>query len=316
MRHLPGQVLALEITDAVLDEHGEPFMPRQKGAAIWQFPGNQTRATCMTLCQDMGLPAIVELDDNYLVPPPPLPWMKGTNRPWQIKQSPANVDLHSHQMHRKIVRDVADALIVSTPTLANQYADATDAPIFVCPNSADLADWPKPLEKDGVFRIGYAGSESHRFDITIVDRALDSASRSGVDLVKLGVGSYEWRWPHTQVPWADDLAEYRNNLINARMTIGLCPLRRSNWADCKSDVKAIEYTLAGALPVIQADSPCYSDWLEIVPSASTEKQWEKVVRHLIQNPDEVHENWERAYRFVLDNKTIDKTIHLWKEACS
>lgn len=310
-KHLPGNVLHLKWEDLIEQEDGRVVLPRQVGASIWQFVGNGARALLMAHLQSQGIKAIMEVDDNYTAPVPHIP---GRNVQWQVKLDRSPSDNYSIQAHRLIIKWV-DAVICATPYLANVYESKTKAPIYVCPNSVDLDDWPEPRKKDdGIRRIGYAGSDSHRYDLTLIDRALDHASREpGIEVWKIGNRTAQWRWEHKQMEWSDDLAGYRRNL--AVLDVGLCPLKRSVWHDCKSDIKAMEYLLAGAVPIVQRDSPCYSDWVDIVPSATTEKDWRKVVKWACFAPrDELKEVYDRGMKYLMENKLIQHHIHKWHEA--
>jgi hypothetical protein len=78
----------------------------------------------------------------------------------------------------------------------------------------------------------------------------------------------------------------------------------------------MEYLLSGAVPIVQRDSPCYRDWVDIVPSASTEKEWLKQVKWAVQAPrEELREVWQRGYDFLFANKLIEQHIAKWREAC-
>jgi len=314
-RHLPGQAIHLTYADLKEDEEERVVVPRQRGTtAIWQFVGVAVRALIMSHQRHyQGVRVLMELDDSYLRPPP-IPNLPGTRSHWQTSLRRDNAAEYSYQAHRKIIRWV-DGVIVSTEELAARYERATSAPIYHCPNSIDLDDWPghaEGLTVSGIRTIGYAGSSSHRYDVALVERALDWAWRQpNVKLCALGKTS--WRFPHEQIPWTDDLAEYRRNL--RVLDVGLCPLKRSDWHDCKSDIKAMEYLLAGAVPIVQRDSPCYRDWVDVVPSATTEKDWLKAVKWACQAPhEELRDAWQRGYDFLLANKLIEQHIHKWREA--
>jgi hypothetical protein len=127
------------------------------------------------------------------------------------------------------------------------------------------------------------------------------------------LGQLEWRVPHEEIAWSVDLVQYRRNL--QVLDVGLCPLKRSAWHDCKSDIKAMEYLLSGAVPIVQRDSPCYKDWIDVVPSATTEKDWLKQIKWAVQAPrEELREVWQRGYDFLLANKLINQHIAKWREA--
>jgi len=311
-RALPGQVLQLR-NESLVDEYDGVRLVGQEGASIWQFPGNATRALIMAHLQTENVAKVlVEVDDNYLLA---APHRAGFASEWQARVDRTPEDRYSHEAHARIVQWV-DGVIVTTPTLAEQYASATTAPIYVCPNSVDLDDWPEPFEKQSeVFCVGYAGSDSHVHDVTLIKRALSWAADQRKTMVwKIGLGNVHWTFPHEIFPWANDLAVYRKNL--QVLDVGLCPLKRSPWHDAKSDIKAIEYALSGALPIVQADSPCYADWIDVVPSASTETEWRRIVKWAVNSPDDVKEMAKKARQFVLDQKLIAHHIDKWKEAVS
>ncbi len=302
-RVLPGQALHLGWSDV----KASLVMPRHRGVGIFQFVGNASRALVMALLQEQGVKALMEVDDDYMNVPPSVP---GLPRSWTTKLDRSPSDRYSHQAHRKVLRWV-DGVIVSTPTLAERYSRATTAPVYLCPNSVDLDDWPADPAGPSGRNIGYAGSDSHRYDLALIERAMDWAWRQpDVTLYKIGVGTAEWRFPHERVPWANDLAQYRRNL--QVLDVGLCPLKRNAWSDCKSDIKPIEYVLTGAVPIVQK-APPYADWFDVVPTCETEKDWLKAVKWACSAPpDELVEVWERARKFVLARKLIGQHIDKWR----
>lgn len=313
-KSLPGQALHLRYPDLSLGDDGEVLVSRQRGTSIWQFVGNATRALIMAHLQDQGVRVLMEVDDNYLASPP----MQELGE-WKTKIDRSPQDHYSFQAHRKIIQWV-DGVIVSTARLGEHYAKATQAPIYHCPNSIDLDDWPGHSE--GLGRagtgdsdarvIGYAASGSHRHDLSLVERGLDWAWRQpNVTLYALGLPFPE-RIPHKRFEWAE-MDVYRQNL--RVLDVGLCPLKRGVWHDGKSDIKAMEYLLSGAVPIVQRDSPCYQDWIDIVPSAATEKEWLKAMRWAVQAPrEELQDAWQRGYDFLLKNKLIEQHIEKWRRA--
>lgn len=307
-RHFPAKVNALLHEDA---RNPDPLARQDGDVAVWQFLGDLARTRFAARVQSAGVRCFMEIDDNYLVPPP---FVAGQARPWEttVRRSWRKGSTgYSHQAHRKILPSI-DGLIVSTDVLADQYDGLVPAGIHVCPNSVDPDDWPEIEPKDRKLTVGFAGSASHYSDLAIVERALGWAAQK-CDLVNVGGAGRKWPWPHTVLPWTNDLAEYRRNLQS--LDVGLCPLKRSEWHDCKSDIKAMEYLMAGVLPIVQADSPCFKDWIGIVPSASTEKQWERVVKEIISlDADERYALWRRAYDYLLEHKTIGKHIGKWRKA--
>lgn len=308
---LPGNVVTLQPHSLRMDGEDVVFVGQEGPTAIWQFPGNATRGIIMASMQDAGFKVMVEVDDNYLQPPPRMPGMLSD---WGRKlDRDGSTDQHSFQAHRRLAK-FSDGIIASTDYLAEIYSHVNDN-VFVCPNSVDLTDWPawKPRE-EGPVRVGYAGSDSHMYDLHDIEDALDWAVRDGATLVKMGAKNANWRWEHIQFPWTDSPAQYRRNLTGA-FDIGLCPLRRGPWHDGKSDLKVLEYLAAGILPVVQADSPVYTEWVDVLPSAKTPKQWRNVTRELVALDDVGRARiFNDAYAYLLGFKTIEANVDRWQEA--
>lgn len=313
--------------------------PEQEGVAIWQFPGSAARMFAMHGMRIKRIPTLVEVDDNYLIPSPPS--QSGFRRQWSWRMNGSLVD-PSHEIHREIVKSHADAVICSTPSLAQEYRRFTDK-VFVGPNSIDPTDWPTdpPVYDGDVLRIGWAASGSHFHDAPLVRNALDWASRQdGVEVVQIGHNFWattqdsslwqseydehgEWTgryvmeqvalFDHQAIPWTDDLQDYRKSL--PILDVGLCPLVENNWSRHKSDVKALEYAMAGALPIVGRTEP-YRPWWDRTLTVDTTKpkDWLKMVKWIVAHRDEVADRARRAREYVLEERTIAGNTWRWQEA--
>ena len=309
-RRLPGQALAVRYDD--LQPHADGiWMPRQQGeAAIWCYISNATRGIIAVAQQQAGWRVLVEVDDNYLIGPPEVP-NKHSN--WEVRIRPERGGAHSIEAHRKLA-GILDGVIVSTEQLAHAYRQYSDH-VYVCPNSVDPDDWPAPEKpQDGIFRIGYAASHSHWFDASDVYRALSwAAAQPQVEVLLYGLNP-NWTFPYQHVPWTDDLDEYRRSL--ARLDVGVCPLRPGAWANCKSDIKALEYCLAGAAPVVSLTEP-YRAWTDgLALTAATPKEFLKQIRWLVSNRDAAPELAATGRTYALAERTIGRSIDCWREAVS
>jgi len=322
-RHLPGKTLRLETWD--LQEQVEKLggdngptlsFPNQRGdTAIWMFPGNKAKAVLMAEMRLQGYRVLVEVDDNYTVPPSTPGLSEWVNKPDGKGSS-------SYQTHTRIVQRFCDGMIVSTPALARAYEHLTEN-IYVCPNQVDPDDWVAPFyggrkelapaAESDILRIGWAGSDSHRYDVADIAPALDWASRQkGVEVVVLGsLRVIPSCW---QVPWADSLAEYRRNV--GFLDVMLCPLRPNAWADCKSDVKALEAAMGGACSIVSKTEPYRPWWDSDAPClvAEGKKGFLAAVKRLVRDPDGTKEMGQKARKWVLANRTIQKNIGAWRDA--
>jgi O-antigen biosynthesis protein len=308
-KHLPGQTLHLKHSDVRLKD-GEAFIPRQQGVAIWQTPGNITRSLIMAEQQEQGIRVLMEVDDNYLASIPQVP--NGVSE-WVFKHSRDGSDPHSIETHRRIAKWI-DGVIVSTPRLAEAYAPFNEN-VYVCPNSIDTQDWPDPEKPDdGIFHIGFAGSKSHFYDYSLVERALSWAEdQPNVEIVIYGLkerGPIKKRW----IEWTHDLGEYRRSL--GLLDVGVCPLKPGIFNDCKSDIKAMEYAMAGALPIVSKTEAYRPWWDKPCLVAETEKDFRRHIKWCVQNRDEVKRLAAEAKAYVLAERRIEQHISKWEEAVS
>jgi hypothetical protein len=307
-RHLPGQCLRLSKHDIIENDDETYTFPWQKGVAIWQFVGSITRGTVAATMQHQGTPILMEVDDNYLVHTSHY----GVESAWAEFMATDGEDWNSIQAHRRYTTWF-DGVIVSTPWLAEQYRKFNPN-VFICPNSVEPDDWPEPEKPDdGILRIGWAGSSSHRQDAPLVRRALKWASeQDGVEVVILGDRFFKG-FEYTHIPWTDTLEDYRKSL--QVLDVGLCPLRDNAWSRGKSDVKALEYAMVDALPIVSPTEP-YRPWWSRTMVAGGKKDWEAAVRWCVANRDEVKQRAAAAKQYVLAERTIKDSIHLWEEALS
>jgi glycosyltransferase involved in cell wall biosynthesis len=225
-------------------------------------------------------------------------------------------------------------VIVTTEQLARSYRKLNQN-VYVCPNQIDPPDWPDPPEDDDVLRVGWFAGRSHRPDGPLVAPALAwAAKQDGVEVWMMGVGAERTivigddgatervdgeGWPEfhgvrfRHLPPTNDIASYRHHM--AKLDIGLAPVKRSISNDARSDLKAIEYCAAGALPVL-SDVPAYENWVdgEHCRKASTRKGFRRVLQDLIQNPDETKRLAREARSYVLKERTVERNIDKWREA--
>jgi hypothetical protein len=284
-----------------------------RGAAVFQFPANNERAIALLKMQEQGTRYLVEVDDNYLDERDEL-WRGRAGWTKTIGQSKAEwrSKPHSVEGHRWIT-ERADGVIVTTPTLAKIYGEANDN-VYVCRNSIDPSDWPE-LKKpdDGVFRIGWFASRSHDRDADLVRKAMSWASRQpGVEVWNIGLDPAGWNFDRVQVGWSEDFTAYRKWLM--QLDVGIAPVLATSSSVCRSDLKVLEYAMAGAMTIAQRLAP-YEEWFD-GPAlvATTAKEYADHVRWCVRNQDEARAMGREARELVLNTRTITAEIPKWREA--
>lgn len=313
-RYLPGQAVGLVPTD-VQEIDGEEFaveMPRQRGTAVWQFLGDDSRARIAAAMQGIGIRTLMEVDDNYIVGAPKVnARYSGT---WRKTPEEAERDgtMYSYEQHRYLV-PMFDGIICTTENLAETYREYNDN-VYVCPNQIDPQDWEFERDDHDTLRIVFSGSTSHWPDIPIITKAMKWAARQpGVEVYYQGLQPRGSRIGKP-VPWVESLEAYRKSLF--QFDVGLCPIKPHPWANGKSDLKALEFAMAGVMPVLGEAVP-YEGWFDRWPEfvvPFNEQAWLDKVKWIVKNRDMVKDIAATWKEIVLRERTIEGNIGLWREA--
>lgn len=294
--------------DLARDEDGRVFFPRQVGAAIWQFPGSTAQSIICAALQARDHRLLVEVDDNYTT------IEAGHDATgWRYGAARSGRDVPSVEAHMSVA-GFADGIIVSTPHLRDIYS-RLNANVYLCPNSIDPSDWPEPPDREGreVIRVGFAGSDSHAPDLALVTHVLAWASEQpGLEAVLYGLDP-GWRFPHKIMVWTDDRDAYRRRLSD--LDIGLVPLRETPWSRGKSDLKIMEYAMAGVAPVV-GDALPFQGWRDVIPLHPDGRAMLEDVKALAADPALRAERVQAVREHILAERTIEKNIWRWREALS
>jgi hypothetical protein len=172
------------------------------------------------------------------------------------------------------------------------------------------------LEKpdDGVFRVGWFASGSHRGDGELIVQAMDWASRQkDVEVVLIGLGVSHgkpwYKFPYKHCAWSSDLGVYKRFLLD--LDVGLAPVVGTPWAQSRSDLKALEYGMGGAYPMV-SDQPPYAT--VDVPKAKTAKEFLRHVQWMVQNRDEARNLAKEWRAHILEKRTVEGNISDWRKA--
>lgn len=305
------------------------FLPDHYGPAVFQFPGDPGRQAIVEKFKRYGIRSLVEVDDNYLIDAGRITRKAG----WTKSKLDEHKSLHSVERHIEICRS-ADGVIVSAPWLGDQYRQVNPN-VFVCPNQLAPEDWPELEDPDdGVFRIGWFASMSHRSDLPLVLPALRWASEQpGVEVVLMGIGgtkqyvydnnrivgerTRQWKelrgLRYRYIPHSNDLSVYHKML--GVLDVGLAPVTPGRWANGRSDLKALEYAFAGACPVLSS-APPYQGWKHGngCLKAATPQGFVDNVKVLVQNKSMARELALQAREYVLAERTMARNKWRWEEA--
>lgn len=320
-RYLPAVAQPVYMIPSSEHEEQPAFrFPDHRGAAVFQFGATQMESLVMRWMQLNGHPVFIEVDDDYTADAGRITERAG----WQRKvlqpdrktgEVRAERQRPSIEGHLRMVRS-ADGVICATEHLASRYR-RHNPNVWVCPNQVDPDDWPersRPVGGDGVLRIGWLASGSHRNDWLLVAKALRWACRQkNVRVVLMGVEVDEPGLEYELIPWMDDWNVYR--VACGTIDVGLAPVVATPWSLGRSDLKALDYAVMGACPVLQ-DEPIYEAWTagETCLKARAPDDWLRVVKHLVYNRERIVEIAERAREYVLAERTFEGNAWRWRQA--
>ena len=185
-------------------------------------------------------------------------WVDVDDLLWQIPASnPARMSFgpgHAENLRKAMVH--ADVITVSTPELSAQVKIEYGRESIVVPNAwNDYAlpiQEPAPIIEGEKIRIVYRGSNSHDGDLF----AHRDAFREYENIEFIFMGCMPWYFYSNyggqmttiiQEAWNMDIFAYFQRLIQLKPHFVVFPLEDNTFNRCKSNIAAIEATVAGAV---------------------------------------------------------------------
>lgn len=170
---------------------------------------------------------------------------------------------------------IADVVWCSTPALADRVAAETTAKTLVAPNALEPRLWHtsdsalQPSARPSCLRMIYMGTRTHdadlRFLLGVLERFADE-HRNAIELTLLGITASARmqlpQWCRVLDPDWNFGASYPAfvnwfRTLKGRFDLGLAPLVRSRFNDCKSPIKVLDYAAIG-LPTLASAVPAYT----------------------------------------------------------
>ena len=212
---------------------------------------------------------------------------------------------------------LADKLIVSTPGLAEAVSD-WHSNIQILELKLPT-DWWLNLEVHKTEhkkpRVGWAGGSSHRGDLELIFDVVKDLSNE-VDWVFLGM------CPEQLKPYVKEfhigvaIDAYPQKLGSLDLDLALAPLENSQFNDCKSNLRLLEYGACG-YPVICSDTRAYvesglpvqivknryKDWVDAIRQHIDDLQTSSSIGHSLKA--EVLDKW------MLSSDGLNKWSNAW-----
>lgn len=224
------------------------------------------------------------------------------------------------EVNQKIIQ-YCDVLTVSVPFLKEKYSSIRKGPIVVLPNQVDALNvrWNFPrIDNGDKTVIGWLAGPSHLADSEFLSRIVTKAMDANPNIIFKSVGLIdEWMFdlPRERAklkPGKFQLKKYPEMM--ADMDIGLAPLIESEFNYGKSDLKYLEYVMAGCLPIVSDVGPYQHLPDAVTIKCKTEDDWVAAIIEMAENKEKRHKYFGKAMRYVVNNRTIYNTADKWYNA--
>ena len=204
----------------------------------------------------------------------------------------------------------ADWITVSTVPLYNALKPL-NSNIAVLPNYLDLNDWKHPRGKHKSVRIGWVWSPTHIPDMHIVEGALHKIKKKygdKVEIVIFGTTLDVFKGLKTTNIAGVKYDKYPETFMKAGIDISIAPLADNDFNKCKSNIKWLESTMAGAAFIGSKIYPYEHSVKEGKTGylAKSEAQWVKRMEFLIENPEKRAELVKNAKKEVIKLNEVSK----------
>ena len=268
-----------------------------------------------------GVRVVYDLDDNLWELPPFHPAYK-------------KFGIDEKTAATAIIREV-DAVTVTTKAMEDAIAlhcgEDVRKKIVIIPNAIDVSQFPvRPVypvscqDKDKPFRILWAGSATHEQDFMVCMGALDQFMKAHQDdsvrvlfvgylpaQVSRLVQEKHWfnRVEHVEFM---NIETYFDMLRRVKADIAIAPLLPCAFNAAKSNIKWMEYTLAG-IPVVASNFPPYSNTIVHNTNgllASTKDEWVKALEAKFRAREDT--KWYEMVSAARD--TVESEYHIGKTA--
>jgi glycosyltransferase involved in cell wall biosynthesis len=150
-------------------------------------------------------------------------------------------------------------------------------------------------------RVGWAGGSSHRADLELVFDVVKQLANE-VDWIFLGMCPDKFRPFIKEFHYGVSIDAYPQKLASLDLDLAIAPLENSQFNDCKSNLRLLEYGACG-YPVVCSDTRAYVESnLPVQIVKNRYKDWLVAIRHHTNDlptcnslgkklKDEIHKKW-------------------------
>lgn len=264
--------------------------------------------TYLQWAKELGKKTVYYTDDNFLAirPTTPVGAYYATPEKWK---------------NFLTFLKTADIVKVDSPYYGQYIRTHFNPRVVYFPGSVDF-DWlqqaQKPEREDGRIVIGYEGTGKDD-DFAAPAAALKRILKYYGGFVKLEFCGYVPAsladHPNVGVLKGDpDYRRFMHQMYGFTWDIGIAPLARSAFNDCKTNNKYREYA-ACRIPGVYSDSPVYTDWVKHGETGwlaeHTEEGWHDALVRLIEDPPLRRKIREQAWSDAVARFSVPLCAEQW-----
>lgn len=217
-------------------------------------------------------------------------------------------------------------VVVTTEPLAARVS-ALNAHVEVIPNLLPDWDW-LPADPERGFSpacrrpqretmvAGWGGSASHRGDLAVLSEVVPELLAALPQLEIHVGGMAEYPWPdHPRIKRFQSVSIQKYPKLLSSWDIGLAPLAHTAFNESKSDLKVLEYSMAG-LAVVASDCSAYREAVVDAGSgllAASPSEWFERVKQLVEDA-EARRSYGKSARAWAEKRLISNGVGRWESA--
>ncbi len=340
IKHPVEKIAKLKLADVHVIGKGDPEtdkVVRESDVVFLGRAGGQHIVAMMETLKGIGKKAVYDLDDNLFNISPLSPHYKdfgimpvefdtdaGKRYLWQ--QGVMGFDVHHNRKMRKFFIDIiraAACITVTTEPLAKIYRRMNDN-VRVIPNALEFSSWEKPpivWERDEV-RLLYTGAANHQEDWLFVCPVLEELQREYPKL-KIVLMGHDWKnipngldYKRVETHGWEDIEAYKYKLQTLCCDIGIAPISKIEFNDCRSSIKWLEYSALKMATVATNYGPYKRDCKDGVNALLVEEkpEWKSALVKLIEDVPYRKALAAQALKDCKRDYDLDYVVDSWMSA--
>ena len=225
----------------------------------------------------------------------------------------------------KVMR-LTDCMTVTTPSLKKLYSRYHDN-VQMVPNAIDFGLW-KPLEvthKSGKVRVLYTGAANHREDWEYVKEVIIRLQKDYPNWILVLLGM-DWHnhsgggLDRSRIEWHGwaDIDAYPFAMKGLCCDIGIAPISKIEFNECRSSIKWLEYSALKMATVATKFGPYERDCEDEVTALLVDgkEEWYGALSKLLEDAEARKDLGERAYRKAKRIYDLDVMVDTWMSVFS